>query len=139
MVTTHRPAPDFAAAIALPASAPLAALAAALFFAAAVPDQMAVAAGTDMVPRIADEMPIEDYLGLLRRNAPAAESGARAYLAAHASRCGHPLSTDALRHAVSDGAGDPALMAMIRAAQLKDPAAMQRLAQNLTCQPRSRR
>ena len=86
-----------------------------------------------------EDIPIEDYLGLLRQIAPAAESGARTYLAAHSARCGHPLSTAALRRAVADGPGDPALMGMIRAAQVKDQAAMQRLAQAVICQPRGER
>ncbi|WP_418319592.1 hypothetical protein [Piscinibacter sakaiensis] len=99
----------------------------------------AVTTGASSQPLTFEEMPVEDYLGLLRQIAPAAEAGARTYVAAHAARCGHPLSTAALRRAVADGQGDPALMAMIRAAQVKDQAAMQRLAQALSCQPRGAR
>ena len=95
----------------------------------------AIATSASGQPLTSEEMPVEDYLGLLRRIAPAAETGARTYVAAHAARCGHPLSTAALRRAVAEGQGDPALMAMIRAAQAEDQAAMQRLAHAVTCRP----
>lgn len=84
------------------------------------------------------EMPIEDYLGLLRQIAPAAETGARTWLAAHATRCGRRLGSTELRRAISDDAGDPTLMAMIRAAQVQDKHALHRLSLGLPCHPRSR-
>ena len=99
----------------------------------------ATATGVHAQAISSDDMPTEDYLGLLRQIAPAAEAGARTYLAAHSARCGYPLNTAALRRAVADGPGDPALMGMIRAAQVKDQAAMQRLAQAVICQPRGER
>jgi hypothetical protein len=79
------------------------------------------------------EMPIEDYLGLLRQIAPAAETGARTWLAAHATRCRRRLGSTALRQAISEASGDPTLMAMIRAAQVQDMQALQRLAAGLPC------
>lgn len=99
----------------------------------------AVATSANGQPLTSEEMPVEDYLGLLRQIAPAAETGARTYVAAHAARCGHPLSTAALRRAVAEGQGDPTLMEMIRAAQVKDQAAMKRLTHAVTCQPRGSR
>ena len=59
--------------------------------------------------------------------APAAESGARTYLAALRLRCGRALTTAELRQAVSEGEGNPALMGLIRAAHQKDSAARDRL------------
>ena len=78
-------------------------------------------------------MPIEDYLGLLRQIAPAAETGARTWLAAHATRCRRRLGSTALRQAISEASGDPTLMAIIRAAQVQDMQALQRLAAGLPC------
>ena len=84
-------------------------------------------------------MPIEDYLGLLRQIAPAAETGARTWLAAHATRCGRQLGSAALRQAISEDSGDPTLMAMIRAAQVQDKQALQRLAAALPCRTEAAR
>ncbi len=81
-------------------------------------------------------MPIEDYLGLLRQIATAAETGARAYLSAQATRCGHRLSSGELRRAIADGSGDPTLMAMIRAAQVQDRQSLARLTQSMDCTAR---
>lgn len=86
---------------------------------------------------IADDMPMVDYLGLLARIAPAAEQGARAYLSAVQERCGRSLQTTELRRALSDGDGDPVLMAMIRASQLRDTATLSQLGQRISCGPRS--
>ena len=51
------------------------------------------------------EMPIEDYLALLARIAPAAHDGARAYRQAWQQRCGRSLTTAELRVAMAVGDG----------------------------------
>ena len=79
------------------------------------------------------DMPMADYLGLLKQIAPSAESGARTYLAAVRLRCGRTLSTDELRQAGSDGEGNPALMGLIRAAHQNDAAARAHLVAQLPC------
>lgn len=84
-------------------------------------------------PAAASDMPMADYLGLLKQIAPSAESGARTYLAAVRLRCGRTLSTAELRQAVSDGEGNPALMGLIRAAHQHDAAARARLVSQLPC------
>jgi hypothetical protein len=65
-------------------------------------------------------MPIEDYLALLARIAPAAHDGARAYRQAWQQRCGRSLTTAELRVAMAVGDGNPVLMGMIRASHLRD-------------------
>src|SRR5574338_335411 len=80
-----------------------------------------------------DDMPLADYLALLRRIAPAAEEGAQDYLAAFAQRCGRPLTMAALRRAMAEGDGDPVLMGLIGARQLQDAAARERLAGQIRC------
>ncbi len=80
-----------------------------------------------------DNVPLADYLGLLRQIAPAAEAGARDYLAAFARRCGRPLTPAELRRAMADGAGDPALMGLIRANHLGDTAGREQLAGQIRC------
>lgn len=79
------------------------------------------------------DMPLADYLGLLKQIAPAAENGARTYLGALQLRCGRTLTTAELRQAVSEGEGNPALMGLIRAAHQKDTAARDRLVAQLPC------
>lgn len=79
------------------------------------------------------DMPLADYLGLLKQIAPAAESGARTYLGALQLRCGRTLTAAELRQAVSEGEGNPALMGLIRAAHQKDTAARDRLVAQLPC------
>lgn len=78
-------------------------------------------------------MPIEDYLGLLAQIAPAAQSGARAYLDAHRRRCGRDLTSAELRAAMAAGVGDPVLMSMIRSSHLQDAASLTRLAAQVAC------
>lgn len=90
-------------------------------------------------PSAAEDMPMADYFALLARIAPAAEEGAKAYLQAFQQRCGRHLATADLRRAMSDGEGDPVLMAMIRASQLRDTATLARLGQQITCEPRGAR
>lgn len=82
-----------------------------------------------------DEMPLADYLGLLRQIAPAAENGARTYLAAARLRCGRELNTAELRLAMTQDGGDPILMGLIRAAQAQDRAARQQLVARVPCSP----
>lgn len=89
----------------------------------------------DTMP-IRDDLPIETYLSLLAQVAPPARDGAEAFMAAFRSRCGRPLKTVELRRAIAAGNGDPTLMHMIRAAQQKDMAALQRLGTGIAC-PRS--
>lgn len=74
-----------------------------------------------------------DYLALLGQIAPAAEDGAKTYLAAFAQRCGRPLSTGELRRAISQGNGDPVLMGLIRASQLQSAAARDQFVLQLRC------
>jgi hypothetical protein len=93
----------------------------------------ASAAPASVPPTAADDMPMADYLGLLARIAPAAEEGARSYLLAFQQRCGRHLATADLRRAMSDGDGDPVLMAMIRASHLRDAAALARLGPGVAC------
>ena len=91
------------------------------------------AAPASAPPIAAEHMPMADYLGLLARIAPAAEEGARHYLLAFQHRCGRPLATADLRRAMSDGDGDPVLMAMIRASHLRDTVALTRLGPSVAC------
>lgn len=79
------------------------------------------------------EMPIEDYLALLARIAPAAHDGARAYRQAWQQRCGRSLTTAELRVAMAVGDGNPVLMGMIRASHLRDAAALASLASQIDC------
>jgi hypothetical protein len=79
------------------------------------------------------EMPMADYLGLLEQIAPAARDGAQAYVQAFEQRCRRTLTTAALRQAISEGSGDPVLMEMIRASQLRDAKALSLLAQRIDC------
>jgi hypothetical protein len=91
------------------------------------------------VPAAGDHMPMADYLGLLAQIAPAAEDGAKAYMQAFQQRCGRQLSTADLRRAMSDGDGDPVLMAMIRASHLRDATALAQLGQRVACERRASR
>lgn len=81
----------------------------------------------------AGEMPIEDYLALLARIAPAAHDGARAYRQAWLQRCGRPLTAVELRVAMAVGDGNPVLMGMIRASHLRDAAALASLTAQIDC------
>lgn len=82
---------------------------------------------------VVDDIPLADYLALLGKIAPAADTGAQSYMAAFQLRCGRALSTDELRRAVSQDNGDPVLMGFIRAAQVQDITAGQRLAERINC------
>ncbi|PND33871.1 hypothetical protein C1I89_06330 [Achromobacter pulmonis] len=81
----------------------------------------------------ADDMPLADYFGLLLQIAPAAESGARTYVAAVQLRCRHTMGTAELRRAMAEGEGNPTLMGLIRAAHLKDTVTRDRLVAQLPC------
>jgi hypothetical protein len=96
-------------------------------------------ASTASMPPGGDDIPLADYLGLLGQIAPAAEHGARAYLQAFRQRCARPLPSAELRQAMSDGDGDPVLMAMIRASHLRDTTALARLGQRIRCERRGGR
>ena len=87
----------------------------------------------------ADDLPTADYLALLEQISPAAQAGARAYLQAVQHRCRRSLPTAELRRAMSEGDGDPVLMAMIRASHLRDTAALGRLGDRVTCEQRGAR
>lgn len=80
-----------------------------------------------------DDIPLDAYLDTLGRIAPAAREGADTYLNAFRRRCGRPLTVIELRRAIADGAGEPVLMAMMRAASLRDTAALQRLSNAVSC------
>lgn len=93
---------------------------------------VAVAQGLSVLPASTD-MPMDDYLGLLAQIAPAARDGAEAYLQAARRRCRANLTSAQLRRAMSEGAGDPILMGMIRASQLRDAKAIVELEARLDC------
>ena len=99
------------------------------------------ASGLSATP--ADDVPMDDYLGLLAQITPAAREGAQGYLQAFQRRCGRSLTTQELRRAVSDGDGDPVLMGMIRANHPSQHAqrdvTLQQLAQRIRCDQRSGR
>lgn len=80
-----------------------------------------------------DDIPLDAYLDTLGRIAPAARAGADAYLNAFQRRCGRPLTVIELRRAIADGAGEPVLMAMMRAASQHDTATLQRLSSSVSC------
>jgi len=84
-------------------------------------------------PAATGDMPMEDYLALLARIAPAAHDGARAYRQAWQQRCGRSLTTGELRVAMAVGEGDPVLMGMIRASHLRDSASVAGLATRIDC------
>ena len=91
----------------------------------------------------ADDVPMDDYLGLLAQISPAAREGAQGYLQAFQRRCGRVLTTQELRRAVSDGDGEPVLMGMICAnhpsQQAQRDVTLQQLAQRIRCDQRSGR
>ena len=98
---------------------------------------MAQAAAPSAAVPIADDMPLDDYLGLLTQIAPASHDGAQAYLRAFQQRCSRPLKTAELRRAMSDGDGDPVLMAMIRASHLREVNTLTQLGLRVACDRRS--
>lgn len=81
----------------------------------------------------ASDIPMADYLGLLAQIAPAARDGAETYLQAFERRCGRVMNAAQLRRAMADGNGDPVLMGMIRASQLRDAKAIGELSERIDC------
>jgi len=81
----------------------------------------------------AGDIPMGDYLGLLAQIAPAARDGAELYLRAFEERCRRALNTSELRRAMADGNGNPVLMGLIRASQLRDEKAIAELRQRIDC------
>jgi hypothetical protein len=79
------------------------------------------------------DIALADYLGLLKQIAPAAEAGARDWLAAMQLRCGRIPPADALRRAISQDSGDTVLMGFIRAAAQQDTSARKALAAQIDC------
>ena len=94
---------------------------------------LAAPAQVQQAPSPSTDIPLPDYLGLLAQIAPAARDGAEAYLQAHQRRCGRAITAAELRRAMADGPGDPVLMGMIRASQLRDPKAISALAGRIRC------
>lgn len=84
-------------------------------------------------PPESDTVAMADYLALLRQIAPAAELGARDYLAAFRLRCGRAMASAELRQAFASEPGDPILMGLIRAAQRQDTAMRQALLSRVSC------
>lgn len=82
---------------------------------------------------VADDVPLDEYLRALAAINPAARDGAQAYMDAYRSRCGRALPTLALRRAVAEGDGDPALMAMMRASHYRDNNALAKAAAGIRC------
>ena len=79
------------------------------------------------------DIPMADYLALLAQIAPAAREGAEVYLQAIERQCRRPLTSAELRRASSEGGGDPVLMGMIRASQLRDAKSVAELARRIDC------
>lgn len=92
----------------------------------------AVAQG-QTAPSSDSSLPMNDYLGLLAQIAPAAREGAEAYLQAARRKCRATLTSAQLRRAMSGGDGDPILMGMIRASQLRDAKAIVELEARMDC------
>ena len=93
----------------------------------------AALAQAEMDAPLKDDIPLDAYLDTLGRIAPAARTGADAYLAAYRRRCGRALTVIELRRAIAIGAGEPLLMAMMRAAAKQDSATLQRLSNAVSC------
>jgi hypothetical protein len=91
------------------------------------------AASAQQTPALRDDVALEDYLATLAQITPAAREAAETYLEAHRARCGRTLPTLQLRRAFAEGSGDPVLLAMVRAAYLRDAGELQRLRRAVTC------
>jgi hypothetical protein len=88
---------------------------------------------TTAAPAPSEAHQLADYLGLLQQIAPAAEGGARTYLAAIRLRCGRSLDITELRRAMAQDGGDPVLMGLIRATATRDPAARDHWVAQVAC------
>ncbi len=82
---------------------------------------------------MSDDVPLDEYLRALEKITPAARDGAEAYMTAFEKKCRRPMRTIELRTAVSNGNGDPILMAMIRASHYKDLSVLESLATAVSC------
>lgn len=82
---------------------------------------------------MSDDVRLDEYLLTLERIMPSARDGAEAYMTAFERKCKRPMRTIELRTAVSEGNGDPILMAMIRAAHYKDLSVLASLATSVPC------
>ncbi len=93
--------------------------------------------GSQATSLMTEDISRDDYLALLARISPAAREGALAYLQAFQRRCGRTMSTRSLRQAVSEGSGDPVLMAMVHASDPSQKAgreaSLRLLAQRIRC------
>ncbi|MES2260955.1 MAG: hypothetical protein V4724_20750 [Pseudomonadota bacterium] len=83
-----------------------------------------------------NDIPMEVYMTTLAQISPAAREGATVYQQAFERRCGRALQVIELRRAIAEGDGDSVLMAMIRAAAMRDNAALQRLSGSMPCPDR---
>lgn len=92
-----------------------------------------MAAGSAGAQVTRDDVPMDEYLLVLERIAPAAREAAQAYLQAVQSKCGRPMRTPELRRRVAEGSGEPVLMAMIRAAHDQDKDALRSLSARVPC------
>ena len=92
-----------------------------------------MAAGSAGAQVTRDDVPMDEYLLVLERIAPAAREAAQAYLQAVQSKCGRPMRTLELRRRVAEGGGEPVLMAMIRAAHDQDTDALRSLSARVPC------
>ena len=95
----------------------------------------AAIAQNDPAVHFEDNVALGAYLDALAQISPAAREGAAAYLDAYRRRCGRSMRTVELRQAVAKGAGDPVLMAMMRAAAVRDTRTLQRLSDTVSCAP----
>lgn len=77
---------------------------------------------------------MDAFLVGLAQIAPPARIAADHYLQGFATRCGRPLTVLELRHAFSDGNGEPVLMRMVHAAALEDSNMLRSLAATVPCQ-----
>lgn len=89
--------------------------------------------GTAGALDIEGEVPMEEYLELLKEVSPAARDGVEVYRQAVLAKCGRPVTVLDLRRAVAEGDGDPILMSMIRAVQQRDRGALRDLSLNVPC------
>lgn len=76
---------------------------------------------------------MDAFLVGLAQIAPPARIAADYYRQGFAARCGRPLTVLELRHAFSDGNGEPVLMRMVHAAALEDGKALRELAATIAC------
>ncbi len=88
---------------------------------------------TGVSAAMSDDVPLDEYLRALEQIIPSARDGAEAYMTAFEKKCRRPMRTIELRTAVSEGNGDPILMAMIRASHYKDLSVLESLKTAVSC------